>query len=207
MKKLFLFAFLATALTGCAFFDQAKQDYQLHKETPYAADETTPQQKTQILAGTVSSIPYANLSAPLILLAGPYFFGWLRGRRIRRETLAEHPHPITGSIGQTVGLEAIVQHLATVAAGLFEVGANGTAFKRGWKITLLTALGAIVAPGAEHVISEIIPVLQSNPPAWLANLFNGGILALVIGGLAAAEKWLSKVQPVKEPVATLAVIQ
>lgn len=210
MKKIILVLLAIVFLaTGCAFLEQAKQDYQLGANTPYAEGEITAQERSRVLAGTVSAIPYVNLSSPVVLLAGPYLFAWLRGRRIRKQTLPAHPNPITGAIGKNLGIESIVQHLANVAAGLFEVGPNGSELKRGWKGALLTAVGLVLAPEAGHIISTyLIPALQNNPPEWLAQLFNGSALMAVVGILAAAEKWLSKVQPVeeKQPAGALAAV-
>lgn len=200
MKNYFLFLILAVLLvSGCSFFKQAQSDYQLSKNTPYAEGEVTIEQKTQVLTGTISAIPYANLATPLLALGAPFILSWLRGRRLRYENMPINEKPITGSIGRAVGLEAIVQHLANVAAGLFEVGANGSSLKRGWKVTLLAGLGVALAPEAQHIVSALIPILQNHPPAWLAHLFNGTVLALTVGGLGTLEKWLSSVEPLKAP--------
>lgn len=198
-KMLVLFALLFIA-AGCAFFKQAASDYQLGRDTPLASGEVSPNQKTAVLAGTVSSIPYVNLATPLISLGAPFLFAWLRGRRLRAENLPTNEKPVTGNLGLAVGAEAIVQHLANVAAGLFEVGPNGSALKRGWKTAVLGGLAVILAPEAQQLIHHVIPVLQSTPPSWLAHLFNGSVLALTIGGLGAAEKWLSKVEPLEPSI-------
>lgn len=205
MKKIFAIFLILMAVSGCGFLQQAKDDYRTGKETPYQTDEITANQKAAALAGTISSVPYANVASPVILLLGPYIFTWLRGRRIRQQNLEPHPNPITGNLGKSIGAEALIQHLANVAAGMFEVGEQGSVIKRGWKGALLAGLGVLVAPEVAQVIhNSILPVLQNTPPDWLAHLFNGSILALTIGGLAAAEKWLSKVQPLK-PVNSLPI--
>lgn len=198
MKNIFVILLILMAVAGCGFLQQAKEDYRTGKETPYQTDEITANQKAAVLAGTVSSIPYANFASPAILFFGPYIFTWLRGRRIRQQNLEPHPNPITGNLGKSIGAEALIQHFANVAAGIFEVGPQGSVIKRGWKGALLAGIGVLVAPEAAQVIhNAVLPALQNTPPDWLEHLFNGSVLALTIGGLAAAEKWLSKVQPLK----------
>lgn len=195
--KHFFFALTVFALvfvSGCAFFRQAAEDYRTGMTTPLEIGEVAPAEKARVLASTVSAIPYVNLSSPLVLFLGTYVFGLLRGRRIR----AAKPinvNPVTGSLGRSLGLEAVVQHFADIAAGLFEIGPNGSSLKRGWKAALLTGIAISIAPEARHLLESFIPALQANPPEWLAHLFNGSALALTVGALSTAEKWLSKVQP------------
>ena len=198
MKKQVMFFIIAvTLVSGCGFFKQASEDYKLAKETPYAEGETTAEEKSSALSNTFSGIPYVNLATPLILLGGPYIFTWLRGRRLRKEKMEPNPNPITGKIGNAVGLESIVQHFADLAAGLFDIGNKEGLLKPGWKGTLLAGFGALIAPNlADFISATVIPSLQNNPPEFLANLFNGSVLALTIGGLASAEKWLHKVEPI-----------
>lgn len=200
MKPIVLISLAILFVAGCAFIDRAREDYKLGNETPYADGEKTSVEKSRDLAAPISTIPWANLSTPVILLLGPYIFTWLRGRRIRLENLAENPNPITGKLGKNIGAEALIQHIANVAAGLFEVGPNGSVIKRGWKAMIVTGIGVLLAPETAQIIHDIlIPYFQNTPPHWLAGLFNGTVLALTIGGLAAAEKWLSKVQPLVQP--------
>lgn len=181
---------MVSVFFGCA---QMREDYQRGKDTPYTEGETTVEQQTGALANTVSGIPYANVSAPLIMFVGPYIFAWLRGRRLRKKTLTIHPDPITGTFGQTIGAETLIQHVANVAAGLFEVGPSGSSLKRGWKMALISGLGIAFAPYAQDMISNtILPILQTSPPTWLPAFALTGTIA----AFAAAEKWLSKVQPV-----------
>lgn len=200
MKKYLLITFLAIGLIGCGLAKQAGEDYKTGKETPYAQGEVTAADQSKTLANTVSGIPYVNLSTPLILLAGPYIFTWLRGRRLRKQKMEPNPNPITGKIGQAVGAESVIQHLADIAAGLFDVGHPDGLLKPGWKGALLAGFGTLVAPELAHLISgTILPALENHPPEFLAHLFNGTVLAITIGGLYSAEKWLHKVEPIAHP--------
>jgi hypothetical protein len=197
MKRILVLFAIVFALGGCAFFRQAADDYKTGRDTPLAAGEISPGQKAAALTTTASAIPYVNMATPVLMFGLPVLFTWLRGRRIRKENLPQNENPITGRVGLKIGAEAIVQHLANVAAGMFEVGPNGSSLKRGWKTALLGGLGVLLAPEAGQVLGHIIPVLQANPPEWLAHLFNGSVLAITLGGLGMAEKWLSKVEPLK----------
>jgi len=200
VKNIFLLFAVVFLITGCAFFKQAAEDYKTGRDVPLAAGEISPAQKAAAISTTASAIPYVNMAAPVLMVGLPFVFTWLRGRRIRKESLPVNANPITGAFGKSLGVEAVVQNLANVAAGMFEVGPNGSALKRGWKTALLGGLGVFLAPEASHLISQVIPVLQSNPPEWLAHLFNGTALAVTIGGLGMAEKWLSKVEPIRANV-------
>lgn len=186
MKKAVLFLALILAFGGCAFFKQAKEDYQLGKNTPYAAGEVTVETQAHAATATASGIPYVNLAAPLIALGAPSFFFWLRGRRIRKQKLTPD-----GAVEQSSGLHFGVNEILKVAGdlqrGLFEVGPDGSSVKRGWKISLITTAGLLLAPEIGH----LIPLLQAHHPAWM----DGMVLITITGLLAAAEKALSKLRP------------
>lgn len=184
MKKfLFLFAALLL-LAGC---ESLPQDYQAGKSNPEIRQLV--QKETQAVTGVMSVIPYANMAAPVAAILFPYLaFAW-HGHRFRKQNLNASDRPITGAVGQAVRLEAIVQHLADVTAGLFEVGPQGSVLKRGWKMAILTGLAALITPE----IHQLIPALQAHHPGWM----DGMVLSLVVGGLSAVEKALSKVLPVE----------
>ena len=190
MKKFLVLGILLFSLAGCAFFKQAGEDYHRGKVTPLAEGEISPQQKAAALATSASAIPYVNVAAPLVLLGGGFIFTWLRGRKLRKENLPMNEKPITGNFGKATGVEAVVQHLANVAAGLFEVGPSGSAIKRGWQVTLLAGLAAAIFP---VVNDTIIQHVIANPPSWMP-----AIGVSVLSGISAAVvRWLAKVEPLK----------
>jgi hypothetical protein len=186
MKKAILFLALVLAFGGCAFFKQAKEDYQLGKATPYVAGEVTVDDQAHALTGTVSGIPYVNLATPLVALTAPMFFFWLRGRRIRKQAVNQDG-TAEGSSSLHFGVNEILNIASDLQRGIFEMGADGSSLKRGWKMALLTTAGFALAPEIGHMI----PFIQAHHPAWM----DGVILSGLVGLLAAAEKALSKLKP------------
>lgn len=181
MKKIMFVLAFVFVLGGCAFFRQAGEDYRLNRETPIQPGEISPQQQSATLVNTLSGIPYVNLAMPVVAILGPVIFGWLRGRRLRKNTMPSNSKPITGTLGENTGIETLVQGIANITAGLFDVGSDGSGFRRFWKITALSL----------PVIHWGVGYLTANPPSWL----DSGILASSVGALAFIEKQLSKVQP------------
>lgn len=175
------------AVAGCAFFKQAGQDYQTGKTTPLAQGEVSPQQQSATLTNTISGIPYVNIAAPFIAIGAPFIFVWLRGRRLRQAQIAAAPGT-TAVITHPTMVDDVLSFLSTIQNGLFEVGPDGSALKRGWKMTILSSLAVSAVP---LIQTSLIPFVTANHPAWM----NGAILSLLIGGLAAAEKAISKLIP------------
>lgn len=165
MRTWCIIVLLAVGLAGCAALNQAREDYQAGSQGPLTAGETG-------LIGLVQSVfPPASVPAGVLLTT---LFRWRAGRRIRKG-LPASSNPITGFIGQKVGLEQAVQLVADLRTGLFDsVGAKDTAVNRGWKLAVLGGL------------------------AWYAAHVSGsnvvGLLSLVAGGMA--EKATQKVLPV-----------
>lgn len=191
--KWIVLAVLAVVLVGCATTKQAVDDYKTGATTPLEAGELSPSESVRPIVSTVSVIPVVGGFAPLIgtVLAG--LATWQRGRRIRKGK-PQSQNPITGWIGDQAGLETLVQNAANVVTGLFEVGKEGSALKRAWKVGLTTTLslgtGALAIPAVRDFVVH-------NPS--IAAVIVG--LSSLFGGL---EKAVSNVLPVA-PEATPAV--
>lgn len=176
MKRIMVVVSLAALVAGCAFLGRVKEDYNLNKNTPLSAGEVSPKDQARALTNTISGIPYANLAAPIVALGAPFVFGWLRGRRLRKNGAESKTSPTV--------VDKTLQVLNDARTGLFEVGPDGSALKRGWKIGLISTLGLFLAP---EIGKHLIPFISANHPAWL----NGAALSFVIGALAGLEKKLS----------------
>lgn len=180
---------LATLLlfSGCAAIKQAHQDFQAGAITPIEAGEVTPAQQAAEVAAIVSAVPVASPFAPLVATLAGLVFTWYRGRRVRKE-LPSSTNPITGFLGSKVGLEGLVQNVSNVLTGLFEVGADNSGLKRGWKVGISTLLALL---GGGLLVPEVNQFLTQNPQGV-------AIVAGLSGLIAGIEKELSKVLPVKE---------
>jgi hypothetical protein len=185
MKRVFILTLALVALVGCASIKQAKDDYQLGKETPLAAGEISPKDQAQNIGQIISVIPGGAVAAPYAVTVLTGLFAFLRGRRIRKGIPAS-TNPATGFLGSATGLENVVQTISTVIAGAFEVGSDNSPLKRAWKVSLASLLGlgtlAVTMPSAQAMI-------LAHPDLAL------GISGLsgLFGGL---EKALSNVKPV-----------
>jgi len=193
-KLIIIAMFCALALVGCATARQAVDDYQSGATAPLQTTvnpttgetvvEQSPRASVQPIIDIVSGIPVVGGYAPLLggLLAA--FATWKRGRRIRKGK-AVSPNPITGHWGQSIGIESLVQNLSQIITGAFEVGADGSGLKRGWKVGLSTALslgaGAVMIPAVQDFIIKT--------PSIAAAIIG---LSALFGGL---EKEVSKVLP------------
>ena len=161
MKK-WIWICLAACLfvTGCAAFRQAGSDKSLSDQTPLSAGETSPQERANKIAGALASLPYGAgvVAVPVAGWALGWFFSWRRGRKLRLQKGVFSEKPLTGEVGKTSGLEALVQHVADVRAGAFEVGPDGSGLKRMWKTKNRTELPDLVL--------DILQPLRSNNPRY-----------------------------------------
>lgn len=184
MKRMFILGIALIALIGCASIKQAKDDYQLGKETPLAEGEISPKDQAQNIGQIISVIPGGGAVAPTAVTVLTGLFAFLRGRRIRKGIPAS-TNPATGFLGNAAGMEAIVQNLSNVIAGAFEVGADNSPLKRAWKVGLSSLLGlgtlAVTVPSVQTMV-------LAHPDIAI------GITGLsgLFGGL---EKALSNVKP------------
>lgn len=185
MRNILILGCVLVTLIGCASIKQAKDDYQLGKETPLADGEISAKEQAQNVGKILSIIPGGDVAAPYAVTALTGLFAYLRGRRIRKGIPAS-TNPATGFLGNAAGMEAVVQSLSNVLAGAFEVGSDNSALKRAWKVGLSSLLGmgtlAVTVPSAQAY-------LLAHPDIALGV---GGMSAL-FGGL---EKLLSNVKPV-----------
>lgn len=177
--------------SGCAAIKQAYEDKKLSDSTPLAAGEKDPYDRGFQTAQPLSSLPWgAGMAAvPVVGTILGWWFASRRGKRIRLAKQPESVNPITGHLGNSIGLEGIVQNAADAFTGVFDVGKDGSAAKRGWKMAVIGGLATVAIPAIDGLISHI----TQNPPAGLNPLIVAGIAAL----LGSAEKWLSNVLPVK----------
>lgn len=180
MRKSLILVLGLTIILGCGFIKTAKDDYNTNVNTPLRAGEVSPQEQTKSLVDSLAGIPYVGMSAPFILLLGPAFFGWLRGRRLRREKLGALT--VTGEPTMT---DMLLQILNDIRLGVFEFGPDGSSLKRGWKMAVLGIIASALAP---EISKLIIPFITHHHPAWV----NDTMIATIVGVLAGLEKKLSK---------------
>lgn len=178
-------------LGGCAAAKQAGEDLKTGLTAPLEQGETAPKDSARSLTDIMSAIPYVNVAAPVALPVLTWFFAWKRGRRIRKG-LPTSANPITGKFGQQAGLEALVQHVSDVVAGITEVGKDGSGLKRAWKVGVIT-LGGLL--GTALALPSVQEFLVAHPDIIAS-------ITLISSTLAGFEKKLSQVLPVdKQPTA------
>lgn len=179
----------AGILAGCSAVQQAKVDYDLGKETPVAADEKAPEEAAKEITDLVSAIPGVGPLAPFFapLLVGIARIN--RGRRIRKG-LPHHPNPITGNLGKNLGVESVVQGLATFRTAMMELGPDDSGLKRAWKMGAASLLA----------IGTVALTIPSFREYVVANPVIAGIVALISAVFGWLDKDLKKVLPlVEEP--------
>lgn len=185
MRKTLILICAVALFSGCAMLKQAKDDYQVGKDTPIAEGETSPKDQAESIGKIISVIPGGSPIAPYAVTALTGLFAFLRGRRIRKG-MPVSTNPATGFLGSASGMEVIVQALSNVMTGVFEVGADNSPIKRAWKVSLASLLGL-------GTVAVTIPSVQTfllNHPQVVIGV--SGISGL-LGGL---EKALSSVKPV-----------
>lgn len=185
MKRNFLMfltmlAVLSVVAIGCKQVEQAKEDLTAGLNTPLEMTvdpltnkvtvEKAPADQAKEMTAIVSMIPYVGPFAPALtpLLVG--FFAWRRGRKLRSK-MPTSTNPITGAFGPKIGVGAVnlentVQVVTDMFKGVYEVGADGSALKRGWKTALSTVLalvgGALLIPQVKDFVfdhSTIVAVI------------------------------------------------
>jgi len=188
MPKTWIVLFLTlSVLGGCSFIKGQISDYNLGRKSPLSAGELSPKDVAQPYGDLVGTInPAAGKAVSGILV---FFLTLRRGRRIRKN-LPVSDNPFTGFLGSITGIESVVQQIANVRSGLFDVGPNGSPIKRGWKMSVILLLAAVVTP------------LVSGIPAVSGFLATHGSLAIGVTGvlaviIASFEKAISKALPVK----------
>lgn len=184
MRKLIIVTLLACTVLGCAAIQQARQDAEVGYTAPLAANEISPQQKAQTWGSIIAGIPYAGVAAPFAVPVLGWIFAWRRGAKIRKQQPAS-ANPITGQLGNALGAETIIQHIADVRAGVIDVGAPESSTRRTWKGIVIGALGIAASSGLQHIAGQAPSDVQ--PAIW----------ALVSAVILGAEKWLQKVLPVQ----------
>ncbi len=167
---------LATGVVGCSLIKQGREDYEVGKSTPIREGEASPSDQAKGWSSIVGSVvPAAQVPVATILTV--LLTAW-RGRKIRKNLPVSKQGPITGDGGAKIGLESVVQIVADVRAGLFDIGSPEGALRRGWKFLLIGALAFVVS--------------------WTTGNDFWGLLSLVLAG--ATEKATQKVLPIATEV-------
>lgn len=162
-------------LVGCAAIKQGIVDYQAGKSTPLATDEKSPKDSAQEIIDLVKNIPvvgnYAGVLFPVLI----GFFTWKRGSKLRKgegstSTLA------TGIFGTKIGigsfnLENSFQIVTDFFRGLYEIGVDGSGFKRSWKILVSIVLA---------IVSSILVIPQAKE-----FIFNNGSMISIVSIISA----------------------
>lgn len=188
MRTTGMLLIVALLVGGCAALKQAKVDYDVGKTAPLAENEISPRAAADALVEPIKPFlptplqPLAGVAVTILAAIG----AWRRGRRIRLAQVTT-TSPITGPVGNAVGLETVVQHATTIIRGATEVGPEGSGLRRGWKVLLALIAGAAAASTGIPAVREFI---MSHPDAF-------GAFALIVSSLAGVEKEVSKVLPVK----------
>ena len=178
IKKGWLVFSVVFLCVGCAFIKGAIQDYQSGKTTPIAEGEKSPKDLASDIVDLVKAVPVVgNYSGVLLpILVG--FFTWRRGRKIRFGRGDELP--VTGLLGNKIGIgkfniENIVRLITDTVHGAFEIGADGSAVKRTWKVWLSIILasisGALFIPGVREFLTANVKSVAII--SFLAGLFGG----------------------------------
>jgi len=183
MKKLVIFSIIALFMVGCASLKQAKSDAQIGYTAPLSQGEIAPLDQAKPIAATatgalVSALPIAApFSMPIqgaIASAVGLFFAWQRGRSIRKGQPVSS-NPVTGFLGNTVGIEGLIQNLANIVTGAFHTGPNETPLGHAWQVFLSAALGIGTSALAFPQVQQFV---MANPGitagvAGLASVFAG----------------------------------
>ena len=198
-----LFIFSAVLMSGCAWIEQARQDAALSDSTALAEGELSPQARAELYARSLQSLPWGAgaVAYPLGILGIGWFLKSMRGRRIRLQSTGTSEKPATGYLGKATGIEAIIQFVADVSAAVFEVGKDGSGFKRGWKAFLYALVGSVTFGQAAYpfVIDTVHSFLQA-PPSWINGVSLTIATALGTGIVAFLEKQLANVKPIEPAI-------
>ena len=159
MSKWIVVFFIIVFCAGCAFIKQGVKDYQTGKTTPITEGEQSPKGQAQQIIDLVKNVPIVGNYTGVLLPILVGFLTWKRGKKIRTEKIGENP--IAGTLGVKVGignlnLENLIKLVTDTIHGAFEVGADGSAIKRVWKvwlsIILASASGALFIPGVKEFL-------------------------------------------------------
>lgn len=178
MKKIMVLVVLMMFFAGCAFIKGNVKDYNTGKSTPLIEGEKSPKDTAQEIVDLVKGIPVVGNYSGFLLPVIAGFLTWRRGRRIRLGRGIETN--ITGTLGTAIGvgkvnLENVVKIATDTVHGAFEIGADGSAVKRTWKVWLSLILagvsGALFIPGVKEFLVENIKSVTTI--SFLAGLFGG----------------------------------
>ena len=185
LKTFLVLALAVTVLGGCAAAKQVYRDYQMGRKAPLSDGERSPKDVARVYAELVGAINPAAGKGVLGVLT--VFLTFRRGRRLRKQ-LPTSDTPFTGFFGNLTGFEKVVQYLADVRSGLFDVGARNSAKKRGWKMAVLLGVAALGTP-----LITAIPFVKDLLVSH--GSLTGGIGVTLAVLAASIEKTVSKVLP------------
>lgn len=196
MKKEILFTFIIGVLliAGCATVKQAKSDIQTGLTTPLAQGEISPQEQGkqvgQAVTGAITTAlpvtaPFAfPIQYAVAGLAGLYA-AWTRGRQIRKNQTPS-VNPVTGYLGNQVGLEGLIQNVSTITSGVTEFFHEGSSAQHAWQ-GILTGLAGVA--GTALAVPQVGAVVTAHPEifAWISG---------ITGVANAIQQALTQVKPV-----------
>lgn len=189
--RLLILSSALVLLTGCAWLQQAKQDYTTGSTTPLAVNEVSPSQEAAPIVSTASALPIVGPFAGIIGIVLTGLFTWQRGVAIRKNSGVAAPSTNVNIF------TAIVQDAANIATGLFTTTTGtastaSTVWQRIWKVAVAT-----LASGAALAVAN--PSLQTY---LMAHPILSSLFVAVTSGIAGLEKGLSNVPTVASTSAT-----
>lgn len=177
-NKWLVLILLSFTFIGCALIKQGVGDYKAGKETPLVEGEKSAKDTAQEIVDLVKNVPIVGNYSGILLPVLAGFFTWRRGRKIRLGRGTDTN--ITGTLGTVIGvgsfnLENAVKIVTDTVHGAFEIGQDGSAVKRTWKIWLSIILagvsGALFIPGVREFLTTNIKSITAV--SFLAGLFGG----------------------------------
>ena len=183
MNRLFILSSALVLLCGCAWLQQANQDYQTGKNTPLVNGEVAPAQEASPYVATASVLPFVGPFAGVLGVVLTGLFTWQRGAGIRKNNGLPVASSSTANVATT-----IIQTIANVAAGAFTTTGTtpstaATIWQRVWKVAL-----AVIASGTAVAVAN--PSLQTY---LLAHPVLSAVFVAATSGIAGVEKALSSV--------------
>lgn len=177
-SKIWMLIVLVFFLAGCSLIRQGIEDYNVGKSTILVEGEQSPQDTAQQLVDLIKVIPIVGNYSRFLLPVLVGFLTWKRGRRIREGRGIETS--ITGNLGTSIAigkfnLEGLVKIATDTIHGAFEIGKDGSAVKRTWKVWLSLILagisGALFIPGVKEFLSTNLKSVAII--SFMAGLFGG----------------------------------
>ena len=200
--------------SGCETVKQMWADKQLSDNTPLTEQEKAegkilPNEQAARDAQPLASLPYGAGIA--VVPIATWLIGAIRsvgrGRKLRAAQIGTSANPITGHIGEKVGAESFVQHVADVSHSIFGSEKNLTASATTWRAIASGLLGsATIGVPLYNMLIEFLDHAMKNPPAFLQGPILIVAMALGTAAIAFIRAQLAKVKPVEVNPATPAPV-